>query len=89
MVLNTIDGKPFALQLEHASEAVGNSSTGRATTLLTYYWLISGEADSSVRIGFIRPDGTALETNLTRRVFSHNLSVMPKLSLAFCVPATD
>ena len=79
MVLNTIDGKPVALQLEHASKAVGYSSTGRATTLLSYYWLISGEANTSVRIGFIRPDGTAFDTNLTRRVFSHNLSVMPKL----------
>jgi carboxyl-terminal processing protease len=79
MILSTIDGQPFSHELARVSAEVGYSSSGRATTLLTYYWLLSGEPNTSVRLGLIRPDGTSLETSLTRRVVNSAASAPPKL----------
>jgi carboxyl-terminal processing protease len=78
MIVSTVNGLAFAQEVARAQAEVGNSSSGRATTLLTYYWLFSGEPGTSMRIGLIRADGSRFDTVLTRRVVTEAPTLVPK-----------
>jgi len=93
MILDTIDGRSFSEQVARAQLEVGSSSSGRATALLSYAWLLSGEPNTSVRLGLIRPDGTHFDTILTRRLVTRGPPVQPKILpsgyLYFRLPVFD
>lgn len=78
MIVSTVNGSAFAQELARAQAEVGSSSSGRATTLLSYYWLFSGEPETSMRIGLIRADGSRFDTVLTRHVVTQAPTVSPK-----------
>jgi carboxyl-terminal processing protease len=68
MVVATVDGVPFAERLEQVREEVGTSSSKRATALISYHRILTGEPESTVRLGLIRADGTTLDVSLTRHI---------------------
>jgi carboxyl-terminal processing protease len=78
MIISAVNGMAFAQEVARAKAEVGDSSSGRATTLLSYYWLLSGDPDTSIRIGLVRPDGSHLDAVLTRRVVGQGPALLPK-----------
>jgi carboxyl-terminal processing protease len=68
MIVATVDGVPFSDRLSEVREEVGTSSSARATALISYHRILTGEPDSSVRLGLLREDGTILNVTLTRRI---------------------
>src|SRR5919108_535917 len=68
MVVATVDGVPFAERLEQVREEVGTSSSKRATALISYHRILTGEPESTVRLGLLRADGTTLDVSLTRHI---------------------
>ncbi|HYL14752.1 MAG TPA: S41 family peptidase [Terriglobales bacterium] len=68
MIVATVDGVPFAERLAQVREEVGTSSSKRATALISYHRILTGEPESSVRLGLLRPDGTTLDVTLTRHL---------------------
>jgi carboxyl-terminal processing protease len=79
MIVSTVDGRAFAQEVARAQAEVGNSSSGRATALLSYSWLLSGEPNTSIHIGLIRPDGSRLDTILTRRLVTQVPALQSKV----------
>lgn len=79
MIVSTVDGHAFVQEVARAQAEVGNSSSGRATALLSYSWLLSGEPNTSIRIGLLRPDGSRLDTVLTRRLVTQVPALQPKV----------
>lgn len=70
MVVRTVDGRPVAEAIAEARREVGTSSTERATRILSYYRLVTGEPDTPLKLGLIRVDGTPLDVTLMRRTVS-------------------
>ena len=70
MVLARIDGQPAAKRLSEIQAEAGTSSSNRATALLSYYRLLTGEPGTLVRLGFLRGDGSTLDVVLKRHVVS-------------------
>jgi len=68
MIVSTVDGVPFAERLEQVREEVGTSSSKRATALMSYHRILTGEPESSVRLGLLRSDGTVLNVTLIRHI---------------------
>jgi len=78
MIISTVNGLSFEQEVARAQAEVGSSSSGRATVLLSYYWLLSGDPDTSLRLGLIRPDGSHFDAVLTRRVVSQGYILLAK-----------
>jgi carboxyl-terminal processing protease len=70
MVLVSVNGEPVAKRLAEVRKQVGTSSTDRASDLLSYYRLLTGEPQTLVRLSFARPDGSPLDVVLKRHVVS-------------------
>jgi carboxyl-terminal processing protease len=68
MRIMTIDGKHFAERVKEVNEEIGNSSTERATRLLTYARILSGDPDSNLQLGLARANGSHFEVSLGRRL---------------------
>lgn len=68
MIVTSVDGAPFGERLSHALEETGNSSTARATALLTYDYIFAGEPESKIRLGLRRDDGSTFDVMLARHV---------------------
>ena len=68
MIVSTVDGVAFAERLQQVREEVGTSSSQRATALISYHRILTGEPESSVRLGLLRADGTTLNVSLTRHI---------------------
>jgi carboxyl-terminal processing protease len=68
MRIMTVDGKPIAERIKEVHEEIGNSSTERATRLLTYARILSGDPDSTLRLGLARANGSRFEVSLGRRL---------------------
>jgi carboxyl-terminal processing protease len=68
MIVATVDGLPFAERLAQVREEVGTSSSKRATALISYHRILTGEPESKVRLGLLRSDGTTLNVTLTRHL---------------------
>ncbi len=70
MIVRTVDGRPVAEALAEARREIGTSSSERATRLLSYQRLITGEPDTPFKLGLARTDGTSFDVTLTRRTVS-------------------
>lgn len=68
MVVTSVDGAPFNQRLSHALEETGNSSSDRATALLSYDYIFAGEPESKIRLGLRRSDGSTFDVVLARHV---------------------
>jgi carboxyl-terminal processing protease len=76
MIITSVDGVPFSQRVAEVSEKVGESSSSRATALLTYYQALAGEPGTTVRLGIERPDGTTSHIDLQR----HTVPISPPLA---------
>jgi carboxyl-terminal processing protease len=79
MVVRTIDGQPIAEAIAEARREVGTSSSERATRILSYSRLVAGAADTPLKLGLTRADGTQFEVALTRRTVSAAPQVTARL----------
>ncbi len=70
MVVLTVDGKPVEDRIAEIESAKAASSTSRATRMFTYSRLLSGPADTEVKLGLERADGSHFETEVRRQVYS-------------------
>jgi carboxyl-terminal processing protease len=77
MIVASVDGAPFSQRLAHAQEETGNSSSARATALLSYDYIFAGEPESKIRLGLQREDGSTFEVTLTR----HVVALAPQISV--------
>ena len=68
MIVTSVDGAPFSERLNRALEETGNSSSDRATALLSYDSIFAGEPESKIRLGLRRNDGSTFEVILSRHV---------------------
>jgi carboxyl-terminal processing protease len=67
MVVHTVDGQPITVALAEARREAGTSSSERATRILSYARLITGEPGTSLKLGLTRADNTPFEVTLLRR----------------------
>ena len=70
MIVLTVDGKPVAERVLEIESAKAVSSTSRATRMFTYSRMLAGPADSEVKLGLERADGSRFETEVRRQVYS-------------------
>lgn len=70
MVVQTIDGQPFAERFAQARREVNESSSERLTQQRIYSRLLSGALTASVKLGLTRADGTTFDVTLPRRIVS-------------------
>jgi carboxyl-terminal processing protease len=75
MVITSVDGLPFFQRVSQVREEVGDSSSIRARTLLTYYQVLAGEPGTNVRLGVQREDGSTFQVDLPR----HTVPISPPL----------
>ena len=76
MSVRTIDGKTVKEKLAEAEKSIVNSSSDRATEILIYRRLLSGEPETSVKIGLTDEKGKDFEITLTRKVISQESKVI-------------
>lgn len=70
MVIVTVDGKPVGERVAEIERVKAESSTSRATRMFTYSRLLAGAADTEVKLGLERADGSQFETEVRRQVYS-------------------
>jgi carboxyl-terminal processing protease len=70
MIVLTVDGKPVAERIAEIESAKAISSTSRATSMFTYSRLLAGSADTEIKLGLERADGSQFETEVRRQVYS-------------------
>lgn len=75
MFVRTIDGQTVAEKIGEIEKSVGASSSDRATEILVYRRLLSGEPETSVKIGLTDEKGKNFEVTLTRKVVSQESKV--------------
>jgi carboxyl-terminal processing protease len=75
MIVRTIDGQTIADKIAEIEKGVGASSSDRATEILVYRRLLSGEPETRVKIGLIDENGEDFEVSLTRKVISQESKV--------------
>lgn len=75
MTVRTIDGISVEDKIAEINKNVGISSSNRATEILTYRRLLSGEPETTVNIGLIDENGKNFEVNLTRKIVSQESKV--------------
>ncbi|HEY1271948.1 MAG TPA: S41 family peptidase, partial [Terriglobales bacterium] len=79
MKVQSIDGAPFAERVARQRAEMGNSSSDRATVLLSYYYVLTGEPDSTLQLGLTGSDGRPVNVTLTRRLVGIAQPVLPKV----------
>jgi carboxyl-terminal processing protease len=75
MIIRTVDGKPVNERIAEIESAKSASSTSRATRMFTYNRLLAGPADTQLKLGVERADGSQFETEVTRQIYSSSTSV--------------
>jgi carboxyl-terminal processing protease len=70
MVVLSIDGHPIAERVAEVEKVKAASSSDRATRMFSYSHLFAGPADSEIRLGLQRADGSRFEVTLKREVYS-------------------
>lgn len=76
MVVTSVDGAPFKQRLTRALEETGNSSSERATALLSYDYIFAGEPESRIKLELLRQDGSTFQVTLAR----HVVALAPQIS---------
>ncbi|HEY1925706.1 MAG TPA: S41 family peptidase [Candidatus Acidoferrum sp.] len=75
MIIRTVDGKPVNERIAEIESTKSASSTSRATRMFTYNRLLAGPADTQLKLGVERADGSQFETEVTRQIYSSSTSV--------------
>ncbi|MEZ5427753.1 MAG: S41 family peptidase [Pyrinomonadaceae bacterium] len=75
MLVRTIDGRPVAEKLAEIAKDLGPSSSERATEILLYRRLLSGEPGTRLKLGLRNEKGKDFEVELTRTVVSQESKV--------------
>ncbi len=75
MIIRTVDGKPVNERIAEIESAKSASSTSRATRMFTYNRLLAGPADTQIKLGMERADGSQFETEVMRQIYSSSSSV--------------
>lgn len=70
MIVLTVDGKPIAERIGELEKSRPPSSSDRATRMSVYGRLFGGPADTSLKIGLQRADGSTFDATLKRQVYS-------------------
>lgn len=78
MIVRTIDGEPIRKKLLEAQENVGGSSSNRASEILAHRRVLSGDPETSVKIGLTDKNGKDLEVTLVRKVIDETSEVFTK-----------
>jgi carboxyl-terminal processing protease len=68
MIVRTIDGRPVEQRLLDAEKEVGDSSSNRASEIMTYRQILLGEPGTNLKIGVTDENGRNFDVTLTRRV---------------------
>ena len=76
MVLVSIDGRPIEDRIAEIETKRARSSSDRATRMFAYSALLSGPANSTIKVELRREDGTPLEATVTRQAYS----VLPEVA---------
>ncbi|HEY2460644.1 MAG TPA: S41 family peptidase [Candidatus Acidoferrum sp.] len=79
MIVLRVNDQPVDAQLAEIVKAATASSTERATQFYIYRRLFGGPANSAIKLGLQRADGSEFEASLTRQVFSDAPSVISRL----------
>ena len=77
MAVTSVDGAPFRDRLARALEETGNSSSERATALLSYDYIFAGEPESKIQLKLRREDGTTFDVTLSR----HVVALAPRVAM--------
>ena len=70
MVILSIDGKPVEERIAEIERAKPPSSSERATRIFSYGRLFAGPPDSEMQLALERADGSRVEVNLKRQLYS-------------------
>jgi carboxyl-terminal processing protease len=76
MVLVSVDGRPIGDRIAEIEKKRARSSSDRATRMFAYSALLSGPANSTMKVELRREDGTPLEASVTRQAYS----VLPQVA---------
>jgi carboxyl-terminal processing protease len=68
MIVRAVDGRPLQERVRELRAQYPNSSTPRATSLLSYFRVLAGDPGSTIKLGLERADGSSFEVTLTRQV---------------------
>jgi carboxyl-terminal processing protease len=79
MFVVSVEGEPVARRLEHIEKVGLPSSTDRATRWFVYNRLFGGPANTEVKVGLQRPDGTTFEATIKRQLYSEVAEVDARL----------
>jgi carboxyl-terminal processing protease len=75
MIIRTVDGKPVSERIAEVESTKSASSTSLATRMFTYNRLLAGPADTEIKLGVERADGSLFDTEVTRQIYSSSTSV--------------
>ncbi len=70
MVVVSVDGKPIEEAIAELGKSRPASSSDRATRIFAYDRLLGGPPDSTLKVGLQRADGTQVDAEITRQVYS-------------------
>jgi carboxyl-terminal processing protease len=70
MALVSVDGRPIGDRIAEIEAKRARSSSDRATRMFAYSALLSGPANSTIRVELRREDGAPLEASVTRQAYS-------------------
>jgi carboxyl-terminal processing protease len=79
MTLVAVEGVPFLDRLDKAREEIGRSSSDRATLLLSYDNVLSGEPGTTVELDLRNDEGKNLHVRLHRHLIGIAPPVVPKM----------
>jgi carboxyl-terminal processing protease len=70
MVVVSVDDKPIEERVADIEKNRPPSSSDRATRMFIYGRLFAGAADSILKVGLRRPDGSSFDATITRQLYS-------------------
>lgn len=79
MTVIAVDGVPFRERLDKAREEVGRSSSDRASLLLSYHNVLTGEPNTPIELDLATSEGKNLHVKLNRHITGIAPPVVPKM----------
>jgi carboxyl-terminal processing protease len=70
MAVVSVDGKPIEERIAEIEKSRPPSSSDRATRMVIYGRLFAGPADSELKLGLQRADGSSFDATVTRQLYS-------------------
>jgi carboxyl-terminal processing protease len=81
MIVSTLDGKPVEARLAELRTKLGHWTNGRAYRFAIYGALLGGPANTTLRLGLERTDGTQFEVVLTHRAVASSPAKLTAIRL--------